>query len=244
MKIKTLLLSASVLVLASVSAQAEFTRTDKWSGYALFGSNTGQKYHSISGTWRIPPVKWGNTNRDPYGYQYNTIWVGIGGINDRTLLQLGTETTVTKSGTQRQYMWYELYPAMAALIPHPAAPGDVITASIDCVSNCTPGVAQNWKLSLRNHTKNWTWTKSVTYTNSMNAAEWILEAPYYNGVLPLNNYGKHTFYDLKVNGQVPALSHESHSVSMANPAGQTSQASQPSGGSFSTCYGWLSFTPC
>ena len=81
--------------------------TSNWSGYAV---TAGSPYTSASATWQVPNATY-DGGATPYGYEYVFNWVGIGGNSDATLIQLGTESIVSTSGTVYFYAWYELYPA-------------------------------------------------------------------------------------------------------------------------------------
>lgn len=217
--------------------------TDEWSGYVITSSQTGQVYGSASGTWQVPGATWGPTTYNPYGYEYHSIWVGIGG--GQTLIQLGTDTLVSQNGQVTNDVWYELYPAVGQLIGKPVQTGDIITASLECTANCTPGQTQTWHLTMTDHTLGWTWAQDVNYASPMAAAEWILEVPYYNGVLPLNNYVQANFNSVAANGANPGLSLTQNSYVMETPYGQTSNPSDVVNGDwFGTCYGAGSLTPC
>jgi hypothetical protein len=80
----------------------------------------------------------------------------------------------------------------------------------------------------------------------MHSAEWIVEAPWYNGILPLGDYAQATFDPVSANGANPNLSLAANGIQMSNPWGQTSNPSNPdSGNIFSTCWGLApSYTPC
>ena len=58
--------------------------SSNWSGYAQGAANG--TYQSVVDTWKVPIVKPGVS-----GKQFSSDWVGIGGLNDGTLVQAGTE---------------------------------------------------------------------------------------------------------------------------------------------------------
>lgn len=227
--------------------------TNNWSGYAVANFETGLTYGSASATWQVPQVTWGSTNGNPYGYEYNSIWVGIGGfcensscsVIDQQLIQLGTEQLVSGSGTVLNYVWYELYPAVSQQISETVQPGDIITASLECTANCVPNQQQTWHLTMTDQTRGWTWSQDFNFTTTMLSAEWIAEAPYYNGVLPLNNFVQANFDPAVANGVSPNLSLTTNSIVMQDPYGQTSNPSDVVNGNwFGACYGYSSLTPC
>ena len=52
--------------------------TNSWSGYAV---TAGAPYTSASATWQVPNVTY-DGGSTPYGYEYVSNWVGIGGYGD------------------------------------------------------------------------------------------------------------------------------------------------------------------
>jgi hypothetical protein len=210
-----------------------------WSGYAI---EHGQNYSSVSGSWIVPRVSYQNYP----GYsqaEFSSTWIGIGGDNnDQTLIQLGTTQNVDASGTTKYYAWYLLVSELAvpaAQIPYPVEPGDKITASLRCVSNCTPNAQQSWAMSMTNSTKGWTWNNNgapFSYKSTMASAEWIMEDPVLQGpgALPmLPKYGSVTFTDVTANGANPSLSLTTDAITMVAPDGSpTSIPTAASGNSF------------
>jgi hypothetical protein len=215
--------------------------TGSWGGYAV---TAGAPYTSASATWQVANVSY-DGGYTPYGSEYMLTWVGIGGDGDSTLIQLGTEAVVSTSGATFFYVWYELYPAGAALLPQTVHPGDIITASLQCTAACSPAQVQTWQLTIIDETLGWTWTKSVQYQSSMGSAEWIIEPPYYGSFAPLADYGQLTFDPVEANGANPNLSLSANGIIMQEASGQTSNPSAPVGGDvFSVCWGNPSLTPC
>jgi hypothetical protein len=212
--------------------------TGYWSGYAVTAS---APYTSASGTFQVPSV----TNDGLSGStEYVSQWVGIGGYGDATLIQLGAIEYASASGSSFYRVWYELYPAGSAGIPHSVRPGDVITVSLQCTAACSPSSVQTWQLSMSDQTAGWSWTQSFQYQSTMASAEWITEAPGWP-TLPLADYGQATFDPVEANGLNPNLSLSANGVIMQDPYGETSNPSSPVDGDvFSTCWGNGSLTPC
>lgn len=248
-----------------------------WSGYSLARFATGQLYTSASASWTVPEVSfvrtatdcqpvsgWGFSRRTTcfdsnIHYEYSSAWVGIGGdcldarcnAVDPTLIQLGTGHDVGDDGTSYYYAWYELLPASATFIDptlYPVDPGDSISASLVCLSNCTPGAIQSWRLSMANTTKNWTFTITVPYASSLYSADWIVEAPSSSaGILPLANFGKVTMNPFTTFPNAGFGGTGIHAVAMVNEYGQTSMPSSATSlGLFSACWGsnMVRFAPC
>ncbi len=217
--------------------------TSSWSGYAVTAS---APYTSASATWQVPDVDY-DGGATPYGYEYVFNWVGIGGFGDATLIQIGTELMVSTSGATYFYAWYELYPASDVEIPLSVKAGDTITASLTCIAACSPSQIQTWQLAMKNVTAHTVWTQSFQYQSSMASADWVTEPPYYNGILPLADYGQVTFNPVAANGANPNLSLSANGIIAQVPWGQTSNPSSPvNGNEFSTCWGakGAALTPC
>jgi hypothetical protein len=217
--------------------------TSSWSGYAV---TAGSPYTSASATWEVPNVSY-DGGATPYGYEYVFNWVGIGGDSDATLIQLGTESIVSTAGVVYFYAWYELYPANDNEIALTVKPGDIVTASLQCTAACSPGQVQTWQLTMLDQTAKSAWTQSFQYQSSMASAEWITEPPYYDGFLPLADYGEVTFDPVEANGRNPNLSLSTNGIVATDPWGETSNPSAPAGGdAFGTCWGAIhaGLTPC
>ncbi|HUZ93016.1 MAG TPA: G1 family glutamic endopeptidase [Candidatus Paceibacterota bacterium] len=236
--------------------------SSNWSGYVVAKYATGQSYTSASSTWTVPAaaVPPGQTSG------YSSSWVGIGGFcenarctrSDRTLIQLGTEQD-NINGTPGYYAWYEMLPAAETPIPSsalPVNPGDTITASLTLLpaagtvhsgKNGKTSTPSSWLLTMTNVTQNISWSTTVTYSSSLASAEWIEEAPWNGGILPLADYTTAIFDPGTVNGgQNPALV-SSDAVIMQNSNGQTSNPSAPDADTdgFGTCWGnGSTFTAC
>src|SRR6516164_5994586 len=163
---------------------------------------------SASMTWVVPTVSFGQSTDTTSSTQYSANWVGIGGFcanqlctrGDHTLIQLGTEQDVSPSpppsGTANYYAWYEVLPqAETPLDPvkYPVSAGDLMTASLSCQQPCS-GKKQNWTLSMTDtdptqNIQKWFWSIQLSYGSSLLSAEWIEEAPYSGGILPLADFG-------------------------------------------------------
>jgi len=109
-------------------------------------------------------------------------------------------------------------------------PGDTITASLANTgtvnSRRNKTQQQVWTLSMTDLTTNKTWSTTVEYNSSLSSAEWIMEAPYNHGILPLADYGTATFDPGTADGVNPGLNTE-QGVIMYDPQGQTSNVSAP-----------------
>jgi hypothetical protein len=206
-----------------------------WSGYAGATSFTNPTAHSVtavSGSWIVPTVKASG------GTTYSSLWVGIDGYNSSTVEQLGTEHDIV-NGVQQNYAWFEMYPGGSYLISgFPLNPGDVISASVVYSGN------NIFVLTIMNDTQNVSFVVPTSYTHSTTAlresAEWIMEAPYYNGILPLSNFGTGYFIGCAatINGVAAPIGNSSwknvgiEMVTNSGAAKDTTSALLPDKGSF------------
>ena len=154
-----------------------------WSGYAAATNISSPQQNSVtgvSGSWTIPTLT-------PSTNAYSSFWVGIDGYSDATVEQIGTEQDWI-NGAQHNYVWFEMYPSGSfEIVGFPINPGDHFSAFVTYSGNSI------FKLSITNNTRNVTYAVPTKYTTSANAkrssAEWIVEAPYSNGILPLADFG-------------------------------------------------------
>ena len=162
--------------------------SSNWAGYMT----TRGTFASVSGTWVVPSVSTSQSG-------FSAVWLGIGGVSDQELIQVGTEQD-SLSGHARYVAWWEILPAPAVEIrSFSVHPGDVITASVTHVSGRT------WRISIsdRGHGS---FTITRTWGGQASSAEWIVEAPVVNGrVGRLARFSLVTFNLLRSNGHNPRL---------------------------------------
>ncbi len=225
--------------------------SSNWSGYAIAHYQSGQSYTSAQATWVLPAVTWGPTTSNT-SEEYSATWVGIGGFclnalctrANKTLIQLGTAQYVSSSGVTSYSAWYEMLPQSPVNIPITVSPGDQITASLQCVSACS-AKTQVWQLSIKDITTGYNWSQNFNYSSSLASADWIEEAPYSGGVLPLANFNV-----AGISPSAPSLSTTSltsaNAIQMSDPWGQTSNPSSTDQQTitFDTCWGYGSMAPC
>jgi hypothetical protein len=227
----------------------QFVSTN-WSGYVVANYQTGFKYTSASMTWVVPTVSYGASTDTTSSTEYSANWVGIGGFcenrlctrGDHTLIQLGTEQDVSPDGTTQYYAWYEVLPqAEKPLGPgHPVFPGDMMTASLSCQQPCS-GKTQNWTLSMIDETQHWTWSMPLSYGSSLLSVEWIEEAPYSGGILPLADFGTAAFPGANLaNNLIPTVS-AANVIQMKDPWGQWANPSVGTVPNFNVCWGFGAF---
>ena len=149
-----------------------------WSGYAA----TGGRYTAVGGTWTVPqPSTEGSFGAD-------AVWVGIGGVRSRDLIQAGTDTAVSGSGRARFQAWVEMLPQAARPVPLAVYPGDSVTVSI------VQQGPETWQVAFANNTTGQTYQETERYASSGSSAEWVVEAPFsQRGLLPLDDFGRVSF---------------------------------------------------
>lgn len=156
--------------------------SQNWCGYAQatnLSAPTTNSVTNVSGTWNVPTLS--ATPDQSYCY----IWVGIDGLKNSSVEQIGTSHSWV-NGAPSHFAWYEMYPlAPAVIYGFPVNSGDSISASVAYQGN---GV---FLLSIANNTKKVHTSIPTQYTTSTTAlrtsAEWIVEAPG-NPILPLAHF--------------------------------------------------------
>jgi hypothetical protein len=120
-----------------------------WSGWAQ-GAPSGT-YKSVTDTWIVPTV-----NTSLSGDQYSSDWVGIGGLNDSTLVQAGTEAD-NIGGTAFYQAWTEVLPAPENPLTLTVHPGDKITTTIKFTAK-----SASWKMTVKDVTTHKTGKRTVS----------------------------------------------------------------------------------
>jgi hypothetical protein len=162
--------------------------SQNWSGYAIATSLThpaSNVVNAVYGSWIVPTIAAVTHNT------WCSLWVGIDGYSNSTVEQIGTEHDWS-NGRQIDYAWFEMYPSFSyEIVGFPLRSGDSITGSVVYRGN---GV---FVLTIANNTRRVFTTIPTSYTTSRTAqrssAEWIVEAPYLNGILPLSHFGTAIF---------------------------------------------------
>ncbi len=153
---------------SSLSAVNQWSQN--WAGLI----QTGTDETSVAASWSVPA----SFSSQPRPDSAVGEWVGLGGVNSKSLIQIGTITTVGAKGTPVTKAFWESIPksaVMAAVIP----PGTSVTASISPVADA----ADRWLLTLTAASST-TPLLSTTVTLSTSqaqgiqtSADWITEAP-------------------------------------------------------------------
>jgi hypothetical protein len=176
-----------------------------WAGYEVINNfaNPKSTVQGISGSWTVPSVK--NLGSDTY----SSVWVGIGGQFDQTLIQVGTEQDST-NGSANYYAWYELLPSNSVPIAtFQVSPGDQMAASISLIQ----ANSSLWTITIDDLSNHGHFQNDFNYNSQKLTAEWIVERPEVNGILTqLADFGSVTFTQCTaiLSGTSGAISHFSY----------------------------------
>lgn len=136
----------------------------------------------VAGQWVVPVVT-GTMNA------YSATWLGIDGYDSRTVEQIGTSQDFI-DGSAVYYAWYEMYPKFPVrIMSMPVSPGDQMYAEVEYLGQRMFG------LTIANQTEETTFTTVQKLNARRTSAEWIEEAPWFGGTLPLANFGTVSFTD-------------------------------------------------
>ena len=219
--------SATTVANAAMRAPSKVNNvySTNWAGYAVTGASGSVT--DVKGSWIVPSATGKNA--------YSCNWVGIDGYASSTVEQIGTDSDTDNRGNGVYYAWYEFYPNPAYYVPFTVSPGDKINAEIrnDPVKKISTA-------TITDVTKSKTVTVSKTGTFSCSSGEWITEAPWSNGVLPLANFGTTSYGNTytkisgtcsaTVNGQTNTIGNFTsnvNSITMINNKGATKASTLP-----------------
>lgn len=154
-----------------------------WSGYAVTESNGSVT--DVKGSWIVPSVDCSVTPT-----AYASFWVGIDGYSSNTVEQTGTDSDC-QSGTAQYYAWFEFYPHLSFIVNSIAmSPNDVIEAEVQA------GAKGAFTVTITNKSNGQSFKTSTKMPSAARtSAEWIIEAPYSGGVLPLADFASAQFED-------------------------------------------------
>jgi Peptidase A4 family len=160
--------------------------SSNWSGYQL-----GRTSQFVQSGWTVPTVTKPVPAYSTIGY-YSSTWTGIGGgfnAGGGPLIQSGTEQEVANSGATTYYFWYEVVGGSGdtgseVRISMPVHPGDFVGA-VSLWSASTGAEMGVCNFSTTNTCVQF----FVASSAPGNSTEWIEEAPYNGGVLPLADFG-------------------------------------------------------
>lgn len=185
MVILILLIVLPVFAIAFIPTASEYSHgpriKDKygnslnWAGYAVTGS--AGSVTDVTGSWVVPTVTC------PGGSQYAAFWVGIDGYSDNTVEQTGTDSDC-QNGNPRYYAWFEFYPKpMFRINTITVSPGDTMSAEVKYTGG------NKFTATITDTTTRQSFSTSGTVNAQRSSAEWIAEAPWSGGILPLADFG-------------------------------------------------------
>lgn len=177
-----------------------------WAGYVVSSSfNQRQDITAVSASWIVPEVD------AMAGEGHSSTWIGIGGQEDKTLIQVGTEQDVVGDNVY-YHAWYEMLPDYAIKIEGlTVEPGHHITATIrlfDSESN-------EWNIQLINDDNGQSFNRNFVYNSTRSSGEWVMERPTIGGqISTLAAFGAVTFTEctVTVGNQTGGISDFSYSV--------------------------------
>jgi Peptidase A4 family len=195
-----------------------------WAGYAVTSAKGAITF--VQGSWVQPKVTCTGAST------YSAFWVGIDGYKSNTVEQTGTEADCS-GGVASYSAWFEFYPAypgtFTKIVVHP---GDVIKGTVTYTGSAFTATLKDVTTG-----KTASHTKAVA-SAARDSAEWIAEAPYSGGVLPLANFGTAHFgkdatkvygtNEATISGTTKVLgafaSASVHQINMKNSAGTVTKA--------------------
>jgi len=152
-----------------------------WSGYAIETNLTYPQNGAVTdvkGSWTVPAA---NCSVTPNAY--SSFWIGIDGYSSGTVEQIGTDSD-SFSGSPIYYAWYEMYPKYPVILKMKISPGDVMSAEVGYLGN------GKFQLTITDTTTEASFsTIQKSPSAKRSSAEWIAEAPWSGGVLPLADFG-------------------------------------------------------
>jgi hypothetical protein len=140
-----------------------------WSGYVQSAKTHGT-FTAAEDFWTVPKVT------TKAGSQYSADWVGIGGFNDSSLVQDGTEAD-NVNGTAFYRAWTEILPAPEVVISGLTIhPGDKMEGLVEEIK------AGTWAMTVKDLTTGSSGGRTVSYSSSGLSVEAIHERPKVNGI--------------------------------------------------------------
>ncbi len=190
---------------ASLPFAASTEKSLNWSGYV---AKDGM-YTAVSGSWIVPVVM------PSESLAADATWVGVGGIENKNLIQAGTQAVADQGGSVAYEAWIEGLPGASQRVPLSVHAGDTVTVALSEAS------AGWWHIAMKNTTTGKTFETDMPYDSSHASAEWIQEMPSGNVAIGLDSFDSVHFLSASAtkNGQVitptgagaKALSMVSHS---------------------------------
>jgi len=187
--------------------------SQNWAGWASYAGLAGLAQNGavsyVKGEWVVPAVACGSADAD------SSVWVGIDGLYNQAVEQVGTEQSCT-GGVASYAAWWETYPAPKTGTTLAVRPGDTIRGEV------TYAGSGKFTLAVTNLTTGASFKTTQSASGPRQSAEWVVEAPYNNGILPLANFGTVSFDNAvaTINGQTKPVA-SSGLLSVLNTQGAT-----------------------
>jgi hypothetical protein len=163
-----------------------------WAGYVITDCvvNDELDIYAVSASWVVPQVNVSG----PAGH--SSVWIGIGGQADKSLIQVGTEHDLA-GGNAIYSVWYELLPEYAVTVPDIiVSPFDVISASIKLIDYSR----DEWLLQISDLTTGQSFRESFIYNSTRSSGEWVVERPTINNQMSnLVDFGTVNLSDCQIN---------------------------------------------
>ncbi len=182
----------STLAPTSLSSSVNATSLN-WAGLVQEGTTET----SVQASWKVPSFPTTATNPNSVVAE----WVGLGGMNSNSLIQIGTITSPNSNGQASTTVFWEHLPSSAVQVAN-VATGATVTAKIG-----PTGVKNQWRLWLEvNGQTKPLINRVITLTPAKaqgveTSADWITEAPTTNqGVAPLAPVSSTTMTNIEANG--------------------------------------------
>ncbi|KAH8892469.1 concanavalin A-like lectin/glucanase [Thozetella sp. PMI_491] len=141
--------------------------SSNWCGAAQTTTGT---FKSVVGSWKVPTIslRSGQTNSQQPSIAQ---WVGIDGFSNSALIQGGTLTQISSSGSQSTFAWVEMLPAALHSVSLTVSSGDSITTNVTMTSTTSGSI------TIHNTSKGTSVTGNVSGGTTLQgkSAEWILE---------------------------------------------------------------------
>jgi hypothetical protein len=103
-------------------------KSTNWSGYGVTAAS-GKHIRFVSANFNVPDVNCTSSPVGSSGFAYAAHWVGLDGLNDKTVEQTGASGFCDSSGTPTYIVWYEMFPSPPASFTG-VNPGDAMKASV------------------------------------------------------------------------------------------------------------------
>src|SRR5437588_1264450 len=114
------------------------TTSSNWAGYVADNTNT---YSGVGATWDVRARSVSDTNE----ISTDATWVGIGGVKNHDLIQIGTQAVIQNGAIEYQ-AWYETLPDYQTIIPLTISAGDSVTATLSRQSS------DSWHIMIKDNT--------------------------------------------------------------------------------------------